>query len=112
MYILNINGKSRLLASTISYITACLFQYCANAYFTFSQSPWDPLQFLRYVFTISIGYALSTFFLTIIAPPLHIPDFVALCGVAISLPVLNFLLFKGWVYKARRKEVPSDRNEG
>ena len=110
--IVSVDANSRLLASTISYILACLFQYIANAYLTFSQSPWDRLRFLRYILTISIGYILSTFFLTEIAPPLRIPDLAALCGVAISLPVLNFLLFKGWVYKASRNGVPSDRNEG
>lgn len=106
-----LNFEWRLIASTVAYTIACLFQYAANACLTFSKSIWNRAQILRYMATISLGYVLSTVFLTWISPPLRIPDFLALCAVAVSLPVLNFILFKGWVYKARGKGVASGQHD-
>lgn len=89
----------RLLCSIISYLLACCFQYIANAIFTFQSNPINASSMLRYWISISIGLALSTLMLTLVAPAVHLPDSVALIVVAVSVPAINFVLFSQWVYR-------------
>lgn len=96
--------EQRVGASTVAYVTACLFQYVANAKLTFGREVWNVGQALRYGLAVLIGYVVSTLFLTWIVPPLGIPDIVALLIVAVSLPILNFITFSVWVYRSRRDD--------
>jgi hypothetical protein len=87
-----------MIIAVFSYVSACVFQYVANAAVTFAQPVADATQMLRYASAILAGLVVSTIFLAWIAPALHFPDLLSIVLVAVSIPVINFFLFSYWVY--------------
>lgn len=93
-----LSPTSRVAASTLAYVVACLFQYVANARLTFGRRALDSAQAVRYGAAVLLGYALSTVSLGWVAPRLSVPDVLAILFVAACLAVLNYIIFSKWVY--------------
>lgn len=97
--IVSLAPDRRVLASVIAYVSACLFQYAANARLTFQRRAANAGQFVRYVLCVGLGLVLSTLFLKTAPNWLGGPDWLLIVISAGSLAVMNFFLFRLWVYK-------------
>ena len=86
------------IASAVAFGVAAFFQYIAHARFTFGRKAKDRSQLIRFIATIIIGFIASYGVTGVMVPALGWPEFAGLIGVAIVVPVLNFLMFSCWVF--------------
>jgi len=93
-------GLPTVPANVIAYLTATALQYVCQTAWTFRKPLGVPAQMGRFVAMIVIGLAVSAAITSWIAPAARLPDWQAAMVVVVSIPVLNFLLMRFWVYRA------------
>ncbi|MGI9394203.1 MAG: GtrA family protein [Boseongicola sp.] len=91
-------GLSKFMANVVAFVFAVLIQYIGQTRWTFRKSLKVRRQWLRFGTMICIGLIYSTLITNHIAQELGWPSWVAAAVVAASLPVINFLIMRFWVY--------------
>lgn len=89
---------SPLVANTIAFVGAVVIQYVLQTLWTFRRALWDGVQSFRFVVTIGVGLVYSSIVASIIGPALDWRPWVAAGLVAVTLPVINYISFRLWVY--------------
>lgn len=95
-------GMPPFWANLVSFASAVAVQYFGQTMWTFRGRITDGLQGMRFVTTVSLGLAFSTFLTTVVGPFFGWPAWVAAALVAVTLPVTNFIVFRFWVYRIRQ----------
>lgn len=105
-------GVAPWLASTAAFAVAVAFQYAAHAAFTFRRPLRRPDQIARFAATVGLGWATATAVTAAIGPALGLAEAVSV-GIAVTLlPVLNFVLFRLWVYRGPQESAGASRRTG
>lgn len=89
------------LANTIAYVSAITFQYFAQSSWTFERNAFVVAQFLKFGATMILAYFVATLVTTIVGPAFNWPRYVAGGVVVVVLPIMNFIIFKIWVFRSR-----------
>ncbi|MEO0864448.1 MAG: GtrA family protein [Pseudomonadota bacterium] len=97
-------GVEPLTGNTVAYMLAVLVQYVGQTLWTFRRALWDGQQSFRFGVTIGIGLIYSGILAGEIGPMLGWQPWVSAGLVAVTLPVLNYVSFKLWVYRADPRE--------
>lgn len=99
------SGVQPVAANGIAYGVAVAIQYVMQTVWTFRRPLFDGAQSFRFFAVIGIGLAYSTVLASMIGPALGWRPWVAAGLVAVTLPILNYICFRLWVY---RPEVPKE----
>ena len=86
-------------ANFIAYGVAVGVQYVMQTVWTFRRPLIDGAQSLRFLATIGMGLVYSTIFASMIGPALGWKPWVAAGLVAVTLPILNYISFRLWVFR-------------
>ncbi len=92
-------GMQTLVANTVAFLLAVLFQYLMQTLWTFRGSLRDGQQGMRFAITIAIGILYSSLVTTVIGPKAAWPPWLSAGLVAVTLPVVNYIAFRAWVYR-------------
>ena len=92
-------GVPHATANVVAFLSAILFQYAAQTLWTFKKRLDERGQWLRFIVMISVGLVFSTWVTSSAAPNLGLKPLIAAGIVAVSLPAINFILMRFWVYK-------------
>lgn len=87
------------LVSNLALLIAKGAQYLGHARYTFRTAVWDGAQSTRFAATIAAGLILSTLATGWLAPALDVPLIWATAFVMVAVPLLNFILFRKWVFR-------------
>lgn len=93
-------GMPKFAANGVAFFLAILFQYAAQAAFTFQRPLGQKTQMVRFAVMVSLGFVTSAIITGPVAVALGLPDWQAALAVTILLPVQNFFLMKLWVFAA------------
>lgn len=91
-------GFPQLIANAVAFGLAVMFQYLAQAHFTFGQSLGDARQVLKFIIMVASGFITATVLTVLIGPQLGLKDGVSALMVTVILPFQNFLLMSLWVF--------------
>lgn len=91
-------GLSNVIANVVAFMSAIVIQYIGQTRWTFRKPLKVRRQWLRFGTMISVGLIYSTLITNYVAQALGWPSWVAAAVVAASLPVINFLVMRFWVY--------------
>lgn len=91
--------QSRWSANALAFSSAVVIQYVGQTLFTFEKPLAVPAQFGRFLCMIGAGLVLSAIITGIAGPRLGLSDFVSAGVVAVSLPILNFVILRVWVFR-------------
>ncbi|MDA7427606.1 GtrA family protein [Primorskyibacter aestuariivivens] len=92
-------GLGAVPANLTAYCSAVALQYVMHARYTFAVSTRNRSQARRFGITIALGLALSTLITAGIAPRIGMSPFWAATCAAVLIPVLNWILFRFWVFR-------------
>lgn len=91
----------RAVVATVSYFSACAFQYMANAHATFNKRMLDASQFVRYAICVVVGALVSVLALVFVPKVAGVPDLLLIIVVAGLIASANFISFRYWVYRSK-----------
>lgn len=91
-------GLPLALANVIAFTSAVVIQYIVQTFWTFRRPVRNAAQGLRFLVTVGIGLVYSTTVSSVLAPHFGWPAWLAASSVAVTLPGLNYLSFRFWVY--------------
>ena len=106
LIIIDFAPDQRVAASIFGYLSACLFQYAANARLTFQRRALNAGQFVRYLLCICLGLTFSTWLLATAPQWMAVPDIVLIIFVAAAISAANFFIFRLWVYRGSEPHEP------
>ncbi|MGB0498769.1 MAG: GtrA family protein [Rubricella sp.] len=92
------SGLAPGIANAIALTLAVIGQYIAQTAWTFRRPLALPDQIGRFATVIAAGYLFSHIVTAVVAPAAGFADWLAAGIVVVSLPVLNFVAFRLWVY--------------
>lgn len=84
--------------------TAVACQYIMHSVFTFRRKWADGAQLVTFVVSIALSVIISDIFVARLGEALNVPEPLRLLAVVVTLPVVNFIFFKFWVYAAKRDD--------
>ncbi len=87
------------MANFTAYGVAVSIQYVMQTAWTFRRPLFDGAQSVRFFAVIGIGLGYSTVLASMIGPAMDWRPWVAAGLVAVTLPVLNYICFRLWVYR-------------
>lgn len=95
-----------ITANFVAYGAAVTVQYVMQTVWTFRRRLIDGAQSLRFLAIIGMGLVYSSLLASIIGPALGWQPWVAAGLVAVTLPILNYISFRLWVFQpeAKRKD--------
>lgn len=88
-----------IAANFIAYGVAVSVQYVMQTLWTFQRPLIDGAQSLRFLATIGLGLIYSSVLASMIGPALGWKPWVAAGLVAVTLPILNYISFRLWVFR-------------
>lgn len=92
------SGLIPFAANAIAFSTSVVVQYLGQTCWTFRRPLWDGQQSARFFATIGLGMVYSSLVASIIGPALDWRPWIAAGMVAVTLPVINYISFRLWVY--------------
>jgi len=90
-------GLSRGVAVTLAYAISLILGYSAHATVTFERTLWNFGQVWRFVITVSLGYLISQLVM-FVGYELRLPEIISVGFLAISIALVNWIVFKAWVF--------------
>lgn len=91
-------GVTPLVANAIAFSTAVLVQYVGQTLWTFKRALWNGQQSVRFFATIGLGVVYSSLFASVVGPAFDWRPWFAAGFVAVTLPVINYISFRLWVF--------------
>lgn len=91
-------GLSSVIANVVAFLSAIVIQYIGQTRWTFRKPLKVRQQWVRFGTMISVGLIYSTLITNNVAQALGWTATIAAIVVAASLPVINFLVMRFWVY--------------
>lgn len=91
-------GVPTVAANTIAFLLAVLFQYVAQTSWTFRKPLKDRVQGFRFVITVGLGIIYSSVISSLVGPSIAWPHWFAASLVAVTLPIINYCVFRFWVF--------------
>jgi len=91
-------GLVQTMANALAFLLAVIVQYVGQTRWTFRRPLVLPDQIVRFVCTIGLGFLLSAGTTGVVGPMMYWHDAVSAAVVAVVLPVLNYLIFRVWVF--------------
>ena len=88
------------LANAISFSLAVLVQYVLQSTWTFQRTLMAKRQWLRFAALVSIGFFYTVVLTSIVGPTFGWPGWMAATFSAVTLPFINFLTMRYWVYSS------------
>ncbi|WP_413719757.1 GtrA family protein [Silicimonas sp. MF1-12-2] len=99
-------GLGQFQANLIAFSLAVIFQYIVQTLWTFKASIWSAPQVFRFALTIGLGLLFSSIITSLAGPYFSWPSWLSALVVVVVLPVLNYIIFRFWVYR-----IPSARED-
>lgn len=93
-------GTTALVANLVAFAVAVAFQYVGQTLWTFRRELGDRQQGARFATTIGLGVVYSSALTSLVGPALGWRPWVSAAIVAVTLPVINYISFRLWVYGA------------
>ncbi len=87
-----------LASNMISFCLAVGVQYVLQTSWTFRRDIKDRDQAVRFAFVIAVGLTYSSIMTAFVGPLLDVSATLSAGFVAVTLPFLNFIAFRLWVY--------------
>lgn len=94
-------GLRNVSANLLALMIAVTLQYVVQTTWTFEKSLRDGGQLGRFAIAIGTGLVVSTVLTSVVAPSLEWSPWLAASVVAVTLPVINYLFFRFWVFAAQ-----------
>lgn len=98
------SGVRPLPANVIAFGVSVAVQYVLQTKWTFRRPLWDGAQSVRFLATIAMGLVYSSVIVSMIGPAFDLRPWVAAGLAAVTLPVLNYIAYRVWVYRAEEGE--------
>jgi putative flippase GtrA len=104
-------GTPPVAASVCAYLLSLGISYLLQSRFTFRVNADSVGQVARFVITSLAGLIVSWCVMAITIDVLSWPYFVGAAAICLLIPLVNFFVFRGWVFAMRKdaKALPSDR---
>ena len=93
-------GLTPFISNSMAFSTAVCVQYLGQTLWTFQRQLWERKQILRFLSTIIVGMFYSTIIVSYVAQAADWRPWFAAGFVAVTLPILNYIAFRLWVYRA------------
>lgn len=103
IYVLGFAGLSALglapfTANTIAFLIAVAVQYVGQTVWTFRSKLLNGRQSTRFMATIALGVVYSSVLTALVGPALGWQPVVSAGIVAVTLPAINYVSFRLWVF--------------
>ncbi|QPH53074.1 GtrA family protein [Pontivivens ytuae] len=92
-------GLTRWESNGIAFSISTALQYVAHTKWTFQSRIWDTGQQTKFLVVIGIGVVYSFIVTTKLTPFFGWPDWGAAACVIFTLPILNYILYRFWVFR-------------
>jgi putative flippase GtrA len=104
-------GMPPVAASVCAYLLSLGISYLLQSRFTFRVNADSVGQVARFVITSLAGLIVSWCVMAITIDVLTWPYFVGAVAICVLIPLVNFFVFRGWVFAMRKdtKALPSAR---
>ncbi len=93
-------GCSYWWANLIAFLSATILQYFGQTFWTFRKPLAVPSQIGRFLTMVLVGLVVSALITNLLAPFFGFDDWVAAGLVALTLPALNYVALKLWVFNS------------
>ena len=97
-------GMPPVPASVVAYLLSLGVSYLLQSRFTFQVNANSLNQVARFVITSMAGLALAWCVMAISVDVLSWPYVVGAAAICLLIPIVNFFVFRGWVFAMRRDE--------
>ena len=98
------SGVSPFFTNLVAFTLSVIVQYVVQTMWTFKRPLIDGAQTVRFFTIIGVGLIYSSFVAVIVGPALDWSPAVVGVIICVSLPIINFLSFRFWVYGKNRSE--------
>lgn len=98
LHALLVSQVSAVVSNLIAFGSAVAVQFVLQTVWTFKRDLKDRDQAMRFGFVIAVGLAYSSFVTAIAGPSMGLSAPLSAGLVAVTLPVLNYIAFRLWVY--------------
>lgn len=91
-------GLSPLNANLIAFSFSVVIQYIMQTRWTFRRPLLAGAQTVRFAVIIIIGLIYSSVVASYVGPTLNWPPWVSAIAISVTLPIINYISFRLWVY--------------
>ena len=93
-------GLKPFHANALAYVSAVLVQFFGQTLWAFRRPLRDGPQTRRFFATIAFGIAYSSFVVSVVGPAFSLTPWIVAGVVAVTVPAINYLFFRLWVYRS------------
>ncbi|HBH00112.1 MAG TPA: polysaccharide biosynthesis protein GtrA [Rhodobacteraceae bacterium] len=97
------------LANIAAFSIAIAFQYLGHSIWTFQNRFMSASSVYRFAMTIILGLGVSTLIVSVVGPSLNLSHFSSALIVQVVLPVINYILFRFWVFVSTSHRAAGDQ---
>ncbi|HBG95321.1 MAG TPA: polysaccharide biosynthesis protein GtrA [Chromatiaceae bacterium] len=97
------------LANIAAFSIAIAFQYLGHSIWTFQNRFMSESSIYRFAMTIILGLGVSTLIVSVVGPSLNLSHFSSALIVQVVLPVINYILFRFWVFVSTSHRAAGDQ---
>lgn len=99
-------GVSIPLANAASFSLAVLVQYVLQSTWTFQRPLMAEKQWMKFATLVGAGFIYSAILTSFVGPTFGWPGWVAATVCAVTLPVINYVTMRFWVYSNTKQGTP------
>jgi len=94
-------GFDPLTTNFLAFSLSVVIQYVMQTCWTFRRPLFEGTQTLKFATVIGMGLVYSSAVASFLGPTLGWPAWVSAGSVAITLPAINYISFRLWVYRTK-----------
>lgn len=91
-----------VFAVSINQFFVIMYNFLLNKYWSFNSKKMPLQQFIKYLILVLFNYLISIFLMYIFYQKLHINYIVIRLFSICFMFIVNFILYKNWIYKDKR----------
>ena len=98
VFLVEVPGVEPVWANVLAFLTALPVSYFGNFHWTFSAEGQHGRRVPRFVFTQTLGFASSQTIMFVVVVVMRLHYGIALAAVLMTVPLMSYLLSRGWVF--------------
>ena len=101
-------GVEPVWANVLAFLTALPVSYFGNFHWTFAAEGQHGRRVPRFVFTQTLGFASSQTIMFVVVEVMSLHYGIALAAVLMTVPMMSYLLSRGWVFSPAAPGKPAN----